>query len=146
MKSFVSKIGIVAAVLALPLVSSAQFGGIQQLINANNSGGGGGGDGMLRNLENLVRAIGNILNIVVPIIITIALIVFFWGLVQYIYKSGDEEAREVAVRRIVGGVIAFFVIVSLWGLVYFLQEATGIRANNTVNVIPTVQRYQPQNP
>lgn len=96
----------------------------------------------LEGVRDLVLAAGQILNLIIPIIITIALIVFFWGLVQYIYKSGEEDSREVAIRRMVGGVVAFFVIVSLWGLVYFLQQALNIRDINSMS-IPTINRYVP---
>ncbi len=89
---------------------------------------------MLTNVEDLIQSVGNILNLVVPIVITVALIVFFWGLIKYISSSDSDDGRKIAVRRMVGGVVAFFVIVSLWGLVRFLQNSLGITNNSNAQV------------
>lgn len=56
-----------------------------------------------------------------------ALIVFFWGLVKYIGKSGDGDGTAEGRRLMVWGVIGFFVLFSLWGIVAFLQLQVNIR-------------------
>lgn len=56
----------------------------------------------------------------------IAVLVFFWGLVQYIISAGDEEKRKSGRGYMVAGIIALFVMVSVWGLVYLLGSLVGV--------------------
>ena len=55
-----------------------------------------------------------------------ALLFFFWGLAQFIAKSDEEQARSEGRRRMVWGVIALFVLVSVWGMVMLIGYVTGI--------------------
>ena len=77
-------------------------------------------------LENAVIAIGELVLQLIPIVIALGLLFFIWGLVQFILASGDEEAKDAGKRRMVWGVIALFVIISVWGLVGILSDLTGI--------------------
>ncbi len=89
----------------------------------------------LAELKTLVKAIGEILNFVVPITITLALIVFFWGLIGYLYRSDSDDSRKEATRRMIGGILVFFVIVSLWGLTNFLEDQLGLSSPST-EIVP----------
>ena len=78
----------------------------------------------LDELEQLSTDIGDIVNTLIPIVFAIALLVFFWGLVRYIF--GAEHDKEKAKKTMLWGVIALFVMASIWGLVTFLGENLGI--------------------
>lgn len=58
----------------------------------------------------------DMVNQLVIVLIGIGLLVFIWGLVQYVIAAGDEEKVKEAKRFIVFGLIAFFVMMSVWGL------------------------------
>ena len=49
--------------------------------------------------------------------VALALLFFFWGLAQFILKSGDAASHEEGKNKMVWGVIALFVMVSIWGIV-----------------------------
>lgn len=88
--------------LALPLSASAQLTGV--------------GD--------LIRAFGGLLNPLIRIVVAIALLVFFWGLVKFIFRvGGDEKAVADGRRLMIWGVIALFVMVSIWGIINFIAAA-----------------------
>lgn len=109
------KIALIIGALALPLVSSAQ----------------------LENVEGLATSVGNIIDTLIPIVFTLALLVFFWGLVKYIF--GAEHDKEAAKKTMLWGVVALFVMSAVWGLVNFLGEAVGIdqeAAPDVGNLIP----------
>ncbi|MEK7585031.1 MAG: hypothetical protein AAB455_00745 [Patescibacteria group bacterium] len=63
-----------------------------------------------------------VLNPLVGIIMTLALIYFFWGVVKYLQSTGDDTKRKEGIGMMTYGVIALFVMVSLWGLVNVLKS------------------------
>ncbi len=107
-----------AALFALPLVASAQA---------------------LQPLKNLIVAVGGILNMLIPVLIAAALVVFFWGLVQYIRKSG--EGFEAGRNTMIAGIVSLFIMVSVWGLVNLAQNALGVNGSGSVQIpqVPTAQ-------
>lgn len=62
--------------------------------------------------------VGTINNILVPIIIAIAFIVFLWGVFKYYIKGAeDESSRASGHQFILWGIIGFVIITSVWALV-----------------------------
>ena len=92
----------------------------------------------LTNIESLVIAIGNIVELALPIVVGIALLVFFWGLVKFIFAQGNEESKADAKKIMLWGLIALFVMVAVWGLVGFMAIALGVTPTTGPQVIPTV--------
>ena len=66
----------------------------------------------------------NILKKVLPIIISIAVIYFVYNAFNYMIVA-DEEKKGEAKSRMIYGVIALFVMVSVWGLVGILSGTFG---------------------
>ncbi len=76
-------------------------------------------------------AILDILNrYVIPLIIGIAVVVFLWGLIEYVTAGADEEKRKSARNHIIYGIIAIFVMISVWGLVNVLRGTFGLDTGN----------------
>ena len=46
------------------------------------------------NLAGLIRLAGELLNMIIPVLIALALVIFFWGLIKYITRSGSEEGQK----------------------------------------------------
>ena len=91
-------------------------------------------------LAGILDKVDTLLGAIVPIILTLALIFFMWGLVTYIMSAGDEAKRADGKWRMIWGIIALFVMVSVWGLVATLGNVTGVgseAAPDTTNLIPT---------
>lgn len=62
------------------------------------------------------------LSSLLPLLAGFAVVVFFWGLITYIWKAADSsEAHERGRRLMLWGIIALFVMMSIWGLVELLQ-------------------------
>ena len=91
----------------------------------------------LSNLETLVTSIGRLVGLALPIVVGIALLAFFWGLVKFIFAQGNEETKADAKKIMLWGLIALFVMVAVWGLVRFIGDALGIDQGDTIEV-PTV--------
>ena len=110
-----------AFLYALPVVALAQGG--------DSSYGGGN----LAPLKNLVRAVGDVLNLLVPVLIALALVVFFIGLVRYVWGSSGEDSKASAKNIMIAGLVALFVMVSVWGIVRLAQNALGIGPDQISN-------------
>lgn len=104
------KLAITVGALALPLVSFAALG----------------------NVDNLVTDIGNIVNKVIPILFAVALLVFFWGLIGYIFAAADDKEKKK--KTMIWGIVALFLMASVWGLVRFLGDAFGIEQESAPDV------------
>lgn len=78
-------------------------------------------------IKELIQAFGSLIKLLIPILVGAALLVFFWGLVKFIFRvGGDEKAVTDGKKLMIWGIIALFVIVSVWGIVSFMQRALGI--------------------
>lgn len=96
-------------VLALPMLASAQT--------------------LLTTLAFFNTALGAL----VGLFITLAIVVFFWGLIMYLWNV--DEKKQEGLSIMLWGVIAIFVMVSIWGIVRLLQQT--FKVTSTAPVIPS---------
>jgi len=97
------KVGIGLSFLALPLMASAAE------------------DGLVGILKNIM----GVLTMLIPLIITLGLVLFLWGIIKYVTAKGSED-RAGAIKTIVTGIIVLFVMVSVWALVGIFGETIGV--------------------
>ncbi|HEV7448930.1 MAG TPA: hypothetical protein VGP13_00110 [Candidatus Paceibacterota bacterium] len=116
---------IATSFFALPLVAFAQ--------NAGN----------LSALQDLVKNVGVIVNTLIPILIGVALVVFFVGLVKYLWGAGGTTDHTSGRQTMIWGLVTLFVMVSVWGIVRLAQNALlgNAYGNNTSIQAP----YAPTN-
>lgn len=84
------------------------------------------------NALSILGTIGNIMQVLIPLLITAALLFFIYGVVRYVIaKNADDtkEARSIIFR----GLIGLFVILSIWGLVGVIQSTFGIGAGGDID-------------
>lgn len=67
-----------------------------------------------------------IVGTLVPLVISLAVIYFLYGIVKYLIAAGDETKRKESVKVITYGLIAIFVMVCVWGLVSFITNTFGV--------------------
>ncbi len=63
---------------------------------------------------------------VLPFIFGLAVLVFIYGVVQYMAGAEEEAKREQGRQFIIWGLIALFAMVSVWGLVRVLNNTFGV--------------------
>jgi hypothetical protein len=143
--------------LVLPIVSLAQFGNSGTTVNipvtntlapngpttptttvtsnttstSSTCTGSLPANAKIADLMNYVTCI--IGNSFIPLIFTLAIVMFIWGVVQYVINPEQEEKRDKGRQFMLWGIIALAVMVSVWGLVNILGNTFGI-----LNVIPKV--------
>ena len=59
----------------------------------------------------------NINEAVIPLIFAFALVMFIWGVVQYVINTDDEAKKAKGRQFMIWGIIALVVMTSIWGLV-----------------------------
>lgn len=75
-------------------------------------------------IVGLIQSFGDLINPAIGVLVAIGLLVFFWGLVKFIFRiGGDEKAVEDGKRLMGWGLVALFVMVSVWGIIAFLEDA-----------------------
>ncbi|MBX4188992.1 pilin [Candidatus Parcubacteria bacterium] len=94
-------------------------------------------------LKDLIIALGHSINILLELAAAVAIFIFLWGMVTFLFKSGDEKSQEAGRNRMLWGVIALFVMVSVWGLVRFIGVALGLEVY--ISPDPGLQNPIPNN-
>lgn len=67
----------------------------------------------------IIGKVSDILNLIIPLIIGLAVVVFLWGVLKYV-TAGESDDKSAARGLMIYGIIAIFVMVSVWGLVNLL--------------------------
>ncbi len=98
------EISLVFLSALLPIVTEAAFSGVL---------------GLLADIKLIIVQL-------IPVMFGIALIFFFWGMVQFISQAGNDKTREEGKKKMLWGVIALFVMLSIYGILYFIGDLIGI--------------------
>jgi hypothetical protein len=73
-------------------------------------------------------------NVLVPVLFSVAFIVFLWGaFTTFILGHGSDEVKEKGKSLMLWGLIGFFVMVSIWGLVNILTGSITFGDNGGIN-------------
>jgi len=77
---------------------------------------------------------------VIPLIFALAVVVFVWGVVQFLILGASEEAKRAQGKQLmIWGIIGLAVMLSIWGLV----SIVGGTFNLNTNVLPQVRPNLP---
>ena len=87
----------------------------------------------------MAAAIGSILDIIVPVLVTIAVFIVIWGIFQFVLNAGDEEKRKEGRSKILWGVVGIFLMFSVWGLISILLNTFALNNTSTGVTVPSVQ-------
>jgi len=90
----------------------------------------------LDGLKDLLVSFQDLLDTSIPVIFGLALIYFFWGLAQFILNdAGNEKTREDGKKKMIWGIVALFVFISIYGILRFIGETLQIEPGANVNDI-----------
>jgi len=102
------KIQLLILFLIIPLVSSAA-----------TIGGG--------TFKEIIYSLVVFINkFIIPTLVGFALLVFFWGVANFIRSAGNPEAIEEGKKKMLYGILGLFVIVGVWGLIGILRNTFGV--------------------
>lgn len=96
----------------------------------------------LSNLTTLLKSIGTLVNLATPIVIGLALLAFFWGLVKFIFAASDDDKKS-GKSFMIGGIIALFVMIAIVGIIKFIASAFGVDGDLGGELqVPTVENVE----
>lgn len=78
--------------------------------------------GGTRDLTSIIKLLTSLVGAVIPIATAIALLIFLWGLITLIRNSSDAGKRKESISRMIWGIFALFIIVTLGGVVQLLSS------------------------
>lgn len=79
---------------------------------------------------SILGRIAQLLSYIIPVLITLAVVYFIWGVIQYTVST-DEEAKKGARSKIIQGLIGLFVIIAFWGIINLVTSTFGVGAEIT---------------
>ena len=83
---------------------------------------------------SLSEKVIELINMGITIITSLAVVGFMWGIVKFLFNSGNEKARTEARAFMLYGILTLFVMTSLWGLVNILNDSLDIDYVGDVNI------------
>lgn len=86
----------------------------------------------LGNLTTLVTNLKGLVNSILPLLLAVGVMYFFWGLVTFIRAAGDPKKADEGKSIMIWGIVALFVMVSLWGILTWLTQTANL-TNTPIN-------------
>lgn len=74
----------------------------------------------------LAGQVTGFLTSLIPVLSSLALLLFFWGMVEYVFQAGDEGAVEAGRNRMIVGLLGMFAIAAVWGLTQLVGNTFNI--------------------
>lgn len=108
--------------VATPFVSYAQVGSC---------------GGRIGEFRDLICIIVDIISSLIPFLLSLMLLVFFWGLAKFILHADDAKARSEGRQIMIWGVVGLFVATSLFGILQYLSSNFSF---GIINVPPKLPR------
>ena len=62
----------------------------------------------------------------IPVMVGVAMVVFFWGIVKFVYASQDAHGHAEGKELIGWGLVAIFILVSVWGILAVMRSSLGL--------------------
>lgn len=69
---------------------------------------------------------------IIPLLFALAIVVFIWGIIQYMMGAADQTKREEGRKFILWGIIGIFVMVAIWGIIGILTDTFEIRGGGPI--------------
>jgi len=77
-------------------------------------------------VEKLNIINGLIINPLILLMFSVAVLVFFFGIFQMIANNESDESREKGKQNMIYGILGIFIMVSVYGIIRFLLATFGL--------------------
>ena len=125
------------ALISISLATSGIMLAAAQTIGGTITIGIGANQGQVNGgaLLSLLALAQTIVARLVPFAIGLAVLSFFWFLIEFIWKGrSDPEAKTTSLKGMGYAILALFVMVSIWGIIGFLGSVTGVGQGGNIPV------------
>ncbi|MBP6925799.1 MAG: hypothetical protein KBC22_01930 [Candidatus Pacebacteria bacterium] len=70
---------------------------------------------------------------VIPLLITVALVAFMYGVIEYLINAEDENKRKEGRKFMLWGIISLFVMLGIFGILQVLGNTFGIESGGNIS-------------
>ncbi len=86
-------------------------------------------------LASLIKGIDRyVINPLIVLAFAIAMVVFLWGVFNYVRGAGDPKARETGRSHILWSLIGMAIMFSVFGLMTIISNTVGGPTGNITNI------------
>ncbi len=91
-------------------------------------------------IKDVLKSSIDLLNVMIRVIFALSIVYFFWGTSQFILHSDDQKSREDGRKKMIWGIVAIFVMVSIGGILVFIGGLVGIQPGTlpSTSTVPPV--------
>ena len=75
------------------------------------------------NFQELIKKFTDLINPLLFLLSSIAVLVFIWGIIKYIASAGDENKKTSGRNTMFYGIIGIFVLFTFWGIVGIIERS-----------------------
>jgi hypothetical protein len=83
-------------------------------------------------VTSVIGRLQGTVGVILPFILSLAVLFFFWGLAKFIMSSGEDKEKGKDIM--IWGIIALFVMVSVWGIVALLSDTLGVSGTTAPDI------------
>lgn len=88
--------------------------------------GGSGGTPPLSVVPFLQKINQYILNPIILLMFSVALVVFLWGIFQFVRQADNPKAREEGQKNMLWGIVGMFVMFGVYGILNVVLSSIGV--------------------
>ncbi|PIQ69669.1 MAG: hypothetical protein COY22_01260 [Candidatus Tagabacteria bacterium CG_4_10_14_0_2_um_filter_40_13] len=71
------------------------------------------------NIVNKVTT--EIINPIIEVLFVLAIAIFFWGIIEFIWNSGNEDKRTTGKQHIIWGLFGLFIMAAVAGIIEIIK-------------------------
>ena len=77
-------------------------------------------------MEVLNNIIEFILNPILFVVFSLGVLLFMWGLVEFIAQPDNTDAHTKGIQHMIWGTVGMFIMVSVHGIIAFIENTFGL--------------------
>ena len=78
---------------------------------------------------SLFQTLIDLVNKIIYLLISLALVGFMWGVVKFLFSGSNENARSEGRKFMLYGILILFVMTSMWSIVYIMKDFLGVNVS-----------------
>ncbi len=67
------------------------------------------------------KVITEIINPLIEVLFGLAIAIFFWGVIEFIWNSGNEEKKTTGKQHIIWGLVGLFIMAAVAGIIEIIK-------------------------
>lgn len=88
-----------------------------------------------KNFADLVTSLIKYTDAITYVLVSVAVIVFLYGMLRLIASAGNEQKKGEGKKIILYGILGIFIMVSLWGIIHVIDQTFNLD-NSKMPLIP----------